>query len=609
MNLYLEHFGLREAPFKITPTTEFFYGGGRRGEILRALQYAIDVGEGIMMLTGEVGSGKTMLLRTLSEKLPDNVELIYIANPSFSGREILYNICEELELNIDLDKPGAVRSLQNYLIERHTQGKRVVALIDEAQAMPDESLEEIRLLSNLETSRHKLLQIVLFGQPELLDKLSRQNMRQLRERITVALTLQPFNRDDIRDYISTRLHAAGYSGGELFAKDGCHLLAVVSQGLSRRINVLADKSLLSAFERGSDRVLYDDVKRAVKDAKFGRMRYRSERTRQLSRQITVGISIAACLVLLAAIGNRFGNFSSESAAVTAESTTPTLSPPAAIISESAPPPTITPESAAEELAEVVESAAAVESTPILPEPTPEPVVEPVVAAPVIAVESVELVESAPVKIITVTTVAQVTVAAAVESASEESPQTAAATGDEMASLIKSIHSGEDISGEQLLAEISLFAESHEAPPTSFADSAAAADWKDKNIREAGLVHNQKWHWMPENSYLRLRLSATETWMQDAGDGYTARIITVGQDRSVFLERFLRHYADFYPLSNLIIYPTRLNNRDRFVVTFGIYSSREDANVYIRNMPRYFIGGRPFVQSIAESIAESANHWQ
>ena len=613
MNLYLEHFGLREAPFKITPTTEFFYGGGRRGEILRALQYAIDVGEGIMMLTGEVGSGKTMLLRTLSEKLPDNVELIYIANPSFSGREILYNICEELELNIDLDKPGAVRSLQNYLIERHTQGKRVVALIDEAQAMPDESLEEIRLLSNLETSRHKLLQIVLFGQPELLDKLSRQNMRQLRERITVALTLQPFNRDDIRDYISTRLHAAGYSGGELFAKDGCHLLAVVSQGLSRRINVLADKSLLSAFERGSDRVLYDDVKRAVKDAKFGRMRYRSERTRQLSRQITVGISIAACLVLLAAIGNRFGNFSNESSpVVTAESTAPTLSPPVAE-SPTSPPPTRTESAtAAEELAEVVESATAVESTPILPEPTP------VVAAPVVAVESVELVESAPVKIITVTTVAQVTVAAAVESAPEvesPSPQTAAATGDEMASLIKSIHSGEDISGEQLLAEISLFAESHEAPPTSFADSAAAnstaaaADWKDKNIREAGLVHNQKWHWMPENSYLRLRLSATETWMQDAGDGYTARIITVGQDRSVFLERFLRHYADFYPLSNLIIYPTRLNNRDRFVVTFGIYSSREDANVYIRNMPRYFIGGRPFVQSIAESIAESANHWQ
>lgn len=211
MNLYLRHFGLREAPFKITPTTEFFYGGGRRGEILHALQYAIEVGEGIMMVTGEVGSGKTMLLRTLEEKLPEQVELVYIANPSLSGREILYNICEELELEVDTNRPDTVRRLQNHLIERHAEGKRVVVFIDEAQAMPDESLEEIRLLSNLETSRHKLLQIALFGQPELLDKLSHQNMRQLRERITVALTLKPFNRDDVRDYITTRLNAAGFS--------------------------------------------------------------------------------------------------------------------------------------------------------------------------------------------------------------------------------------------------------------------------------------------------------------------------------------------------------------------------------------------------------------
>ena len=309
MTLYLKHFGMHEAPFRITPTTEFFYGGGRRGEILHALQYAIEVGEGIMMITGEVGSGKTMLLRTLSEKLPPEVELVYIANPSFSGRAILYNICEELELDIDIDRPDAVRRLQKYLIERHAQGKRVVALIDEAQAMPDESLEEIRLLSNLETGRNKLLQIAMFGQPELLDKLSRQNMRQLRERITVSLNLEPFSRDDIREYISTRLHASGYNGSELFSKDGCHLLAVVSQGLSRRINVLADKALLSAFERGHDKVTYDDVRRAVRDAKFGKMRYRSEQARRFSRHLTAGIAVTACIVLTIAISSRLGNLS------------------------------------------------------------------------------------------------------------------------------------------------------------------------------------------------------------------------------------------------------------------------------------------------------------
>ncbi|MBE8158860.1 MAG: AAA family ATPase, partial [Betaproteobacteria bacterium] len=309
MTLYLKHFGLREAPFKITPTTEFFYGGGRRGEILHALQYAVEVGEGIMMVTGEVGSGKTMLLRTLGEKLAAHVELVYIANPSFSGREILYNICEELELDIDVERPDAVRRLQNYLIDRHAKGKRVVVFIDEAQAMPDESLEEIRLLSNLETSRHKLMQIAMFGQPELLDKLSRQSMRQLRERITVALTLEPFSRDDIREYISTRLHAAGYNGGELFAKDGCRLLAVVSQGLSRRINVLSDKAMLSAFERNQDKVAYEDVRRAVKDAQYGRMRYRSEQARRLSRQLTVGLSVAACAVLVVAVGSRLDSAS------------------------------------------------------------------------------------------------------------------------------------------------------------------------------------------------------------------------------------------------------------------------------------------------------------
>ena len=323
VTFYLSYFGLREAPFKILPTTEFFYGGGRRGEILNALLYAINVGEGIMMVTGEVGSGKTMLLRTLLEKLEDNTQVIYITNPSLSGREILYNICEELGLKAEENRSDTVRLLQNYLIDARTRGNRVVAFIDEAQAMPDESLEEIRLLSNLETSRDKLLQILLFGQPELEDKISRQEMRQLRERITVKLQLQPFGKDDVREYITTRLHAAGYNGDPIFNRDACRLIAVVSQGLSRRINVLADKAMLSAYSRSALKVGLVDVKRAAKDVNFGKMRYRSEQSRRVSKQLTIGITVAACVLLFIVANVRYygGSDDVAVAATTIELTT------------------------------------------------------------------------------------------------------------------------------------------------------------------------------------------------------------------------------------------------------------------------------------------------
>ncbi|MDM5147470.1 AAA family ATPase [Candidatus Persebacteraceae bacterium Df01] len=540
MNLYLRHFGLREAPFKITPTTEFFYGGGRRGEILHALQYAIEVGEGIMMVTGEVGSGKTMLLRTLEEKLPEQVELVYIANPSLSGREILYNICEELELEVDTNRPDTVRRLQNHLIERHAEGKRVVVFIDEAQAMPDESLEEIRLLSNLETSRHKLLQIALFGQPELLDKLSHQNMRQLRERITVALTLKPFNRDDVRDYITTRLNAAGYNGGTLFTKDGCQLVAAVSQGLSRRINVLCDKAMLSAFERSSEKVQYIDVKRAVKDAKFGRMRYRSEQARRLSLQLTIGTSLAACVVLAVAIGSylRVEPLEQNNAVSLTSAVTTTL--------------TITAAAQAVEKQEVI---------------------------------------TAPVRIITA--VVSVTVAST--------------PSEDLMSVIAAMQGNKEVNTDNLAAEIAAAAENHNAPAVS---TEKKAGWESADLRGAGLEDNEKWGWMPANSYLRLRLNATQTWLSDNVDFrfYTARLITVDQKRSVFLERFLRHFSDFYPLRNVMVYPVQLSSGNRFVITYGVYPSQQDAEVFVNNLPRYFVGGRPFAQKTAVSWEESKSLW-
>ena len=168
MSLYLEHFGMREPPFRITPHTDFFFTGANRGPTLDALIYAITQDEGIVKVTGEVGSGKTMLCRMLLERLPPHVETLYLANPSLSRQEILGAIADELGIPTDGKATHSLtRALQDALITRYAEGKRVVLLIDEAHAMPAESLEEIRLLSNLESKATKLLQIALFAQPEL----------------------------------------------------------------------------------------------------------------------------------------------------------------------------------------------------------------------------------------------------------------------------------------------------------------------------------------------------------------------------------------------------------------------------------------------------------
>ena len=245
--MYLDHFGLREAPFRITPHTEFFFAGGNRGSTLDALIYAITQDEGIVKVTGEVGSGKTMLCRMLLERLPENVETVYLANPSLSRDEILYSIADELGMPLPEERPHLLlRALQERLIEIYGSGRQVVVLIDEAHAMPAESLEEIRLLSNLESNRHKLLQIVLFGQPELDERLAQTEMRQLKERITHNFALEPLKRNDIASYLMFRMRAAGYHGPDLFTPAAIQTIARASEGLTRRINILADKALLSA---------------------------------------------------------------------------------------------------------------------------------------------------------------------------------------------------------------------------------------------------------------------------------------------------------------------------------------------------------------------------
>ncbi len=291
--MYYNHFGLDQAPFKITPNTEFFFSGGNRGPILEALIYAISHGEGIVKVTGEVGSGKTMLCNMLQTQLPAHIETVYLANPSVSPDDILHAIAFELQLGIarSAGRLEVMQVLHDHLLQRHADGKRVVVFVEESQSMPLPTLEEIRLLSNLETRNDKLLQIVLFGQPELDDNLRQPNIRQLRERITHSFRLEPLSVHDIHEYLMFRMRAAGYRGPDLFSSAVVKFMARASDGLTRRVNLIADKALLAAFSENTHTIRMKHVEAAVRDSEF---------SQNLKPRITPRLAWGTALVLLGA---------------------------------------------------------------------------------------------------------------------------------------------------------------------------------------------------------------------------------------------------------------------------------------------------------------------
>jgi type II secretory pathway predicted ATPase ExeA len=269
--MYYEHFGLNYPPFKITPNTQLFYAGGNRGLTLEALLYAIKNGEGIVKVVGEVGSGKTMLCRMLEETLPKHIEIVYIANPRLSPEMILHAIALEMSLPVtsEHNRLQVMHLLHSRLLEKHGNNQQVVVFVEEAQGMPLATLEEIRLLSNLETNRHKLLQIVLFGQPELDIHLSVSSIRQLKERITHSFYLTGLSAKHVREYLHFRMHAVGYRGPPVFSAAAVRLLTRVSKGLIRRVNILADKALLAAFADNVHLVRPKHVRLAARDSGFG----------------------------------------------------------------------------------------------------------------------------------------------------------------------------------------------------------------------------------------------------------------------------------------------------------------------------------------------------
>ncbi len=264
--MYEEHFGLKELPFSIAPDPRYLYMSRKHREALAHLVYGIKSDGGFVLLTGEVGTGKTTVCRCLLEQLPENTDVAFILNPKLSAEELLATSCDELGIPYPEGNTSIkvfVDHINGYLLEAHSRDRKTVLIIEEAQNLATDVLEQLRLLTNLETNQRKLLQIVMVGQPELQEKLSRPEMRQLAQRITARYHLGPLSREEVAEYVDHRLAVAGVRT-RLFLPSTMDTLFRLSGGIPRLINVICDRALLGAYVQGKERV---DKKTLVKAAR------------------------------------------------------------------------------------------------------------------------------------------------------------------------------------------------------------------------------------------------------------------------------------------------------------------------------------------------------
>lgn len=307
--MYLEHFSLKEAPFSLTPDTSFFMSRAGYQDALNVLLVALRSGEGFVKVTGEVGTGKTLLCRTLLKSLGEEFATAYVPNPYLTPKGLLQALAEELDIEC---RSGAgsytlLQRIHESLIARHEDGRRSLVCMDEVQAMPVQTLETLRLLTNLETEKSKLLQVVLFGQPELDQVLDQPSVRQLRQRITFSYELLPLNRVALAPYLRHRMAVAGYDGPPLFSRPAMDLIYRASRGIPRLVNILAHKSMMAAFGTGEHRIRRAHVARAVEDTADAR-NWASSRPRGGWRRALRWVygSLGAVAVLALAIGLGFG---------------------------------------------------------------------------------------------------------------------------------------------------------------------------------------------------------------------------------------------------------------------------------------------------------------
>jgi MSHA biogenesis protein MshM len=270
--MYRAHYGLREPPFGLTPDTSFAFSCTSHQEALNTLLVAVGSGEGFIKITGEVGTGKTLLCRRFLATLDQRHVTAYIPNPYLEPRALMAALAEELRVAMDAgaDQHHVLKQLNRALLDFARDGKRVVVCLDEAQAMPGETLEALRLLSNLETEKRKLLQVVLFGQPELDRKLAHDSVRQIRQRITFQYQLGALTRRELELYVSHRLRIAGYTGHSLFRPRAMTLLYRVSRGVPRLVNVIANKALLLTYAEGGYEVEARHIRAAARDTPASR---------------------------------------------------------------------------------------------------------------------------------------------------------------------------------------------------------------------------------------------------------------------------------------------------------------------------------------------------
>ncbi|MDY0213025.1 MAG: AAA family ATPase [Desulfuromonadaceae bacterium] len=247
--MYTEYFGLREKPFSIAPDPEYLYMSARHREALAHLIYGMQTAGGFVLLTGEVGTGKTTVCRCLLEQIPEDAEIAFVLNPKVNAAELLETICDELGINYPEQTASIkvfVDAINRFLLDTHARGGKTVLIIDEAQNLSIDVLEQIRLLTNLETNKEKLLQVIMIGQPELRDMLKRQELRQLEQRVTARYHLQPLNSTEALAYIKHRLNIAGVDR-PLFSRRALRKLYILSGGVPRLINLLCDRALLGAY--------------------------------------------------------------------------------------------------------------------------------------------------------------------------------------------------------------------------------------------------------------------------------------------------------------------------------------------------------------------------
>jgi general secretion pathway protein A len=262
----LEYYGLSEPPFNITPNPRFLFYSAKHREAFNHLLYGIRERKGFVQLTGEVGAGKTTLCRALLDQLGQNFSTALILNPVLDADQLIKAIAMEFGLNArGLDRVDAIAEINAFLLEQMAQDRETVLIIDEAQDLTNDLLEQVRLLSNLETDDRKLLQIVLMGQPELRDRLNHHGLRQLRQRITVRYHLRPLKHSEIAQYIQHRLHISGGKGPPYFTPAALWRIHRYSKGIPRLINALCDKCLLAGFVHARDRIDFRMVGRAIRE--------------------------------------------------------------------------------------------------------------------------------------------------------------------------------------------------------------------------------------------------------------------------------------------------------------------------------------------------------